>query len=32
MFVHSGFVLWRQRISQRVDAIQQRLSEIGPVE
>jgi hypothetical protein len=26
MFVHSGFVLWRQRISERVDAIQQRLS------
>jgi hypothetical protein len=26
MFVHSGFVLWRQRISARVDAIQHRLS------
>jgi hypothetical protein len=26
MFVHSGFVLWRQRISARVEAIQQRLA------
>jgi hypothetical protein len=30
LFFHSGFILWRQRISTRVDAIQQRLSEIGP--
>jgi hypothetical protein len=28
MFVHSGFVLWRQRISERVDMIQQRLSNV----
>jgi hypothetical protein len=28
MFVHSGFVLWRQRISERVDAIQHRLSDV----
>jgi hypothetical protein len=27
MFVHSGFVLWRSRISDRVDAIHQRLTE-----
>jgi hypothetical protein len=32
LFVQSGFTLWRQRISSRVDAIQQRLSEIAPAE
>jgi hypothetical protein len=31
MFVHSGFVLWRQRISDRVSAIQQRLAKLGGV-
>mgnify|MGYP000691732431 FL=1 len=32
MFTHSGFTLWRLRISARIAQIQQLLSEVGPVE